>query len=288
MSHSLGADDSFVCPDSNPSLPSRIVPASALLIQELRTTGRIDAASGERGICLAPKAQLHTSLGRCPDVCTHFQRARRSGSPGSARVSRAGRGVPPRRTSCVDTRLSEGVWRLFTTSVAGSSFRRDAETNTRDACAPRNSPSTPFCQTVPRCVQTSGRCPTAIKLRKSALVPNLQIGNAIVCESPIRAALKEGSALRPAKDSVPGNPSLDRVRRWAVDGSRIGDSQTSAFPIRDWEREREIGVPKLNLMAVGRCPRLALGRAFGAKQIRLVRAPDPRLDASWPCDNCKC
>jgi len=115
-----------------------------------------------------------------------------------------------------------------------------------------------------------GQRPIGIKLRKSALVPNLQIGNAIVCESPIRAALKEGSALRPAKDSVPGNPSLDRVRRWVVDGSRIRDSKTSAFPIRDWERERERACvskgPRLNIMAVGQRPRLHCGRAGGAEK----------------------
>jgi len=131
-----------------------------------------------------------------------------------------------------------------------------------------------------------GQRPTAIKLRKSTLVPNLQIGNAIVCESPIRAALKEGSALRPAKDSVPGNPSLDRVRRWVVDGSRIRDSKTSAFPIRDWERERERACvskgPRLNLMAVGRCPRLVRGWAVGPERRQAMSGSCPTITlALW-------
>ena len=53
---------------------------------------------------------------------------------GSTRVPRVGRGVPPRRTS--GTGELEMTDRP-TEDASGSAFRRDAETNTRDACAPR-------------------------------------------------------------------------------------------------------------------------------------------------------
>jgi len=54
-------------------------------------------------------------------------------APGSARVPRAGEGVPSSRTS----RRVTGHSRIESSDRAsGSSFRRDAETNTRDACAP--------------------------------------------------------------------------------------------------------------------------------------------------------
>jgi len=61
-------------------------------------------------------------------------KVRRQG-PGSTRVPRVGRGVPPRRTSgdvWSGMRVARG-W-----DVCGSSRRRDAFANTRDACAPRN------------------------------------------------------------------------------------------------------------------------------------------------------
>ena len=56
--------------------------------------------------------------------------------PGSTRVPRVGEGVPPSRTS--GDVLHEGSAQS-TPDIAGSASRRDAETNTRDACAPRNS-----------------------------------------------------------------------------------------------------------------------------------------------------
>jgi pimeloyl-ACP methyl ester carboxylesterase len=54
--------------------------------------------------------------------------------PGSTLVPSVGEGVPPSRTSIDALELRE---RVTTPHTAGSSFRRDAETNTRDACAPR-------------------------------------------------------------------------------------------------------------------------------------------------------
>ena len=54
---------------------------------------------------------------------------------GSARVPRAGEGVPPARTSA-DVATGSGV--PTTPDADGSSSRRDAATNTRDACAPQN------------------------------------------------------------------------------------------------------------------------------------------------------
>jgi len=58
--------------------------------------------------------------------------------PGSAAVPAAGRGVSPRRTSCLivsrGSRRSSGPKRLF---------RRDAETSTRDECAPRRAAAPP-------------------------------------------------------------------------------------------------------------------------------------------------
>ncbi len=60
--------------------------------------------------------------------------ARGPRTPGSARVSRAGEGVPPSRNFS-DVRT--GLDALGTPDVSESSFRRDAETSTRDACAPR-------------------------------------------------------------------------------------------------------------------------------------------------------
>ena len=58
--------------------------------------------------------------------------------PGSAGVSPAGVGVPPARTfESVATRETRVV---ADRGSLGSSFRRDAETSTRDACAPRNMP----------------------------------------------------------------------------------------------------------------------------------------------------
>ena len=54
---------------------------------------------------------------------------------GSARVPRAGEGVPPARTSA-DVATGSGV--PTTPDADGSSSRRDATTNTRDACAPQN------------------------------------------------------------------------------------------------------------------------------------------------------
>ncbi|MEI9896449.1 MAG: prenyltransferase/squalene oxidase repeat-containing protein [Chthoniobacter sp.] len=54
---------------------------------------------------------------------------------GSTRVPRVGRGVPPRRTSPTGR---EHEARPSTKDVAGSACRRDADTNTRDACAPRD------------------------------------------------------------------------------------------------------------------------------------------------------
>ena len=53
---------------------------------------------------------------------------------GSTRVPRVGRGVPPRRTSATgELEMTDRP----TEDASGSAFRRDAETNTRDACAPR-------------------------------------------------------------------------------------------------------------------------------------------------------
>ena len=49
--------------------------------------------------------------------------------PGSAPVPGAGRGVPPRRTLRVESPQCTGE--------TGSPRRRDADANTRDACAPR-------------------------------------------------------------------------------------------------------------------------------------------------------
>ena len=54
--------------------------------------------------------------------------------PGSTRVPRVGEGVPPSRTSL---RAQQRDRSSIFAHAAGSSFRRDAETNTRDACAPR-------------------------------------------------------------------------------------------------------------------------------------------------------
>jgi SAM-dependent methyltransferase len=56
------------------------------------------------------------------------------GVPGSTRVPRVGEGVPPARTSEDVPSASDAP---PTPDAAGSSSRRDAATNTRDACAPR-------------------------------------------------------------------------------------------------------------------------------------------------------
>ena len=53
---------------------------------------------------------------------------------GSARIPRAGEGVPPSRTSS-DVPFSDHV--QSANDASGSASRRDAATNTRDACAPR-------------------------------------------------------------------------------------------------------------------------------------------------------
>jgi putative protease len=58
--------------------------------------------------------------------------------PGTTRISRAGRGVPPRRTS-EDSRPTND---FPDPSAPESSFRRDAETSTRDACGTRTLRST--------------------------------------------------------------------------------------------------------------------------------------------------
>jgi excinuclease ABC subunit A len=62
-------------------------------------------------------------------------------SLGSARVSRAGERVPRSRTSSIVTKNSE---LYFTESL----FRRDAETNTRDACATQKSRAAPVIEAV--------------------------------------------------------------------------------------------------------------------------------------------
>jgi len=54
---------------------------------------------------------------------------------GSARVSRAGEGVPPSRTF---QDVVTGRDAPMTPDASGSASRRDATTNTRDACAPQN------------------------------------------------------------------------------------------------------------------------------------------------------
>ncbi len=54
--------------------------------------------------------------------------------PGSTLVPSVGEGVPPSPTSCDVATATNAI---STPDVAGSSFWRDAETNTRDACAPR-------------------------------------------------------------------------------------------------------------------------------------------------------
>ena len=56
-------------------------------------------------------------------------------TPGSTRVPRVGEGVPPSRTSPDVPPAGDAS---PTPDVSGSAFRRDAETNTRDACAPQN------------------------------------------------------------------------------------------------------------------------------------------------------
>jgi len=101
----------------------------------------------------------------------------------------------------------------------------------------------------------------------NALVPNLQIGNASVCESLIRAVSVVGQALRVSERSFTRDELMRRLLRLsAKNGSRIGDSQTSAFPIRDWERARAIGSSCLNLTAVKRCSRLHCGWAVGPER----------------------
>ena len=67
-------------------------------------------------------------------------------TPGSARVSRAGERVPRSRTSPLPYRTSESD---FEQSV----FRRDAETNTRDACAPQKPESPLIPMTLPERVR---------------------------------------------------------------------------------------------------------------------------------------
>jgi alanyl-tRNA synthetase len=56
-------------------------------------------------------------------------------TPGSALVPSAGEGVPPSRTSSDAPHISNA---LSASNAPGSSSLRDAATNTRDACAPRN------------------------------------------------------------------------------------------------------------------------------------------------------
>jgi error-prone DNA polymerase len=60
-----------------------------------------------------------------------------NGTLGSVRVSRAGERVPRSRTSLLPQKCSESDFRQ-------SVFRRDAETNTRDACAPQKLPLQPM------------------------------------------------------------------------------------------------------------------------------------------------
>ncbi len=80
---------------------------------------------------LAPRARTTIDLritGRAGEPMTAAAEV-----PGSIRVPRVGRGVPPRRTSEDSLPTND-----FSVSRAPeSSFRRDAETNTRDAYAPR-------------------------------------------------------------------------------------------------------------------------------------------------------
>ena len=62
---------------------------------------------------------------------------------------------------------------------------------------------------------------------ENALVPNLQIGNALVFETLFREPLPENCAFE---------NHLTPLAVFACHGLRIGDSKTPAFPIRDWER----------------------------------------------------
>ena len=63
------------------------------------------------------------------------------------------------------------------------------------------------------------------------LVPNLQIGNAIVLETLFRKSLPASCAFE---------NRLPPLAIFACHGLRIGDSKTPAFPIRDWERARKV------------------------------------------------
>jgi len=91
-----------------------------------------------------------------------------------------------------------------------------------------------------------GRCPTAIKLSLEALVTRAR------SQAPAwECSIPGGSSLLPdlQKHSAP-------ERNGRLEPPRQARSQAGA-----WERDREF----LNLMAVGRCPRLVWCRAVGAE-----------------------
>ena len=85
-----------------------------------------------------------------------------------------------------------------------------------------------------------GQRPTAIKLRAQASSTSARsqslIGNALVFESLIRKTLPHRGALSLHSwlSSKQCNKQVDDLS--AIHAFRIGDSQTLAFPIRDWER----------------------------------------------------
>jgi len=110
---------------------------------------------------------------------------------------------------------------------------------------PRTSDCEAF-SAIPLWIKDLGRCPTAIKLSLESLVTRAR------SQAPAwECSILGGSSLLPdlQKHSAP-------ERNGRLEPPRQGRSQAGA-----WERDREF----LNLMAVGRCPRLLCGRAFGAE-----------------------
>jgi len=150
---------------------------------------------------------------------------------------------------------------VFLKKSAGSSLWRDAKASTRDACAPQNRALSALNALF---FEILGRCPTAIKLSLEDLVTRAR------SQAPAwECSIPGGSSLLPGlqKHSAP-------ERNGRLEPPRQGRSQAGA-----WERDREF----LNLMPMGRCPRLVCGWAVGPERRQAMPGSCPTINAAlWP------
>jgi len=238
-----------------------------------------------------PTAQLHTSLVGCnSDQFGSLDdgKARKVGRGSAVASASWSAGSPLPLWQCAWLRLAStpsatsSVGELRKALMAKGIFRRlgtlqlakaaedcpHSKTLTRLSKAPLGSIATPVRRKL-SCYSILGRCPTAIKLSLESLVTRARsrsrsqslIGNALVFESLIREPSTTHRRTR-SNEGFPGTESFaGRSADPSFNAARIGDSQTMAFPI--WR----LGTSALflNLMAVGRCPRLLWCRAFGAE-----------------------